>query len=445
MPPKRAENKQLSALNWFLTFPQSGQELTKDKCLERIFLKWKQEKFEFIIIAQELHESGEPHLHLVLSFKDKLRTRNRGEFDFIAQKHGNYQTVRHIKKTIAYVLKQDPQPLTYGKIPEVKRDSGKQKHSKSKEVVELLKSGSSMETIFEKHPDYFLLNKKKIEDLASWLAIKAHRESLPLIKFPLSYEGEDPGTLTIVDWLNKNLSSPMPFKAPHLYIHGPTNHCKTSLVNLLGKFIPIYYMPTEDFYDFYADKDYHLCVLDEFKATKTIQFLNLWLQGCTMNIRKKGSQALKISNIPTIILSNYSLDECYTKILKNKNPDDPPQRIVNDKLDTLKGRLTIVELWSPIEVDKIKITPLKSIPEEITTQFIPPEDDSQPKDPPDCSETIAEVPLIDLEPATPPTQIKEFDWGIDFCKKRTREETNSENEEENDNFLQIPLRKKYKF
>ena len=119
-------------------------------------------------------------------------------------------------------------------------------------------------------------------------------------------------------------------------------------------------MPTEDFYDFYADKDYHLCVLDEFKATKTIQFLNLWLQGCTMNIRKKGSQALKVSNIPTIILSNYSLDECYSKTLKHKNVDGEivSERVVNDKLDTLKGRLCIVELWNPIEVNDIIITPL---------------------------------------------------------------------------------------
>jgi len=217
----------------------------------------------------------------------------------------------------------------------------------------------------------FLQNKKKIEDLSSWLAIKAYRESLPLIKFPLSYEGEDAGTRTIVDWLNKNLSSPMPFREPHLYIHGPTKYCKTSLINLLGQFIPIYYMPTEDFYDFYADKEYHLCVLDEFKATKTIQFLNLWLQGCTMNLRKKGSQALKISNIPTIILSNYSLEECYTKTIKSKNSDEPPQKLVNDKLATLLGRLVIVELWNPIEVNKIQITPLiRTIRQIVTIELL---------------------------------------------------------------------------
>lgn len=436
-------NRQLSARNWFLTFPQSGRAITKDEVLLRLFSKWEKEKFDFIIIAQETHQDGEPHLHLVISFKERLRTRNRGEFDFLLQKHGNYQTVKNIKATIRYVTKSDPQPLKYGNIPDVRcqKDSGKPKQSKSQVVVELLKSGNTLDQIFEEHPAYVLQNKKKIEDLASWLAIKAHRESLALIKYPLSYEGEDTGTRTIVDWLNKNLSSPMPFKEPHLYIHGPTNYCKTSLVNLLGKFIPIYFIPTEDFYDFYQDKDYHLSVLDEFKATKTIQFLNLWLQGSTMVLRKKGSQALKVWNIPTIILSNYSLEECYSKTFKSKNDQGEiiNERIVNDKLDTLKGRLLIVELWNPIEVDKIIVTPL--FPEKLANNpYIPPEDDSQPRNNlPDCPE----VQLVPDEepadqPATPP--LDQFDVLITAADEQNTQKRLSEEEQED--FLQI--RKRFK-
>lgn len=95
----------------------------------------------------------------------------------------------------------------------------------------------------------------------------------------------------------------------------------------------------EDFYDFYFDEKFDLVVLDEFKGQKTIQFLNLWLQGGDMTIRKKGSQYIKRKNLPMIILSNYSLDDCYKDQLK---------------LSTLRARLLEIALTSPIDLDNIK-------------------------------------------------------------------------------------------
>lgn len=371
---KKNKNKQLQAKNWLLTFPQCliKKEVAKDNILK----KWKEQDFTFAIIAEEKHQSGDPHLHILLSFKDKLITRDRHLFDFIAEKHGSYETVRSIKDAVRYVMKENNY-LTIGNTPS---ESGSQKTSKSTAVAEMLKSGSTLEQIWETEPGYFLQNKKKIQELYYWLQSYHQSKKLPGIKFPISYKGENQQVSLIVEWLNTNLSSSMPFKAKHLYIYGPSNFCKTSLVMKVSSFIPVYDMPMmEDFYDFFVNDRFHLCLLDEFRAHKTIQFLNLWLQGSSMNLRMKGSQLLKTQNLPTIILSNYSLDECYPKTDINK-------------LITLENRLTVIKLEQPIDIDNIIIEPLNgnqpNIPEDLSQARIEVEQlmDTQPNE--DCFTTI---------------------------------------------------------
>ena len=78
------------------------------------------------------------------------------------------------------------------------------------------------------------------------------------------------------------------------------------------------------------------------QRSKTIQFLNQFLQGSAMPIRKKGSQGMKYKNLPVLILSNYRLSECYLKA-------------ANDgRLNTLECRLEIVEIDSFIDFYKNK-------------------------------------------------------------------------------------------
>ena len=96
----------------------------------------------------------------------------------------------------------------------------------------------------------------------------------------------------------------------------------------------IFSIPTdEDYNDLYTD-DCDLAVLDEFRGQRTIQWLNLFLQGGMMPIKKKGSQYLKTKNVPTIILSNYPINEVYT------HADYSP----------LLTRLTIVKVTKFIDV-----------------------------------------------------------------------------------------------
>lgn len=107
----------------------------------------------------------------------------------------------------------------------------------------------------------------------------------------------------------------------------------------------IYIMPRdEDFYDGYDDDDYDLCVLDEFKSSKTIQFLNGWLDGNPMPIRKKGSQGIKRKNLPTIIISNWPVEQNYKAAIEKNS----------SAVDSLIDRLEIVNVTNNFELDFIE-------------------------------------------------------------------------------------------
>lgn len=80
--------------------------------------------------------------------------------------------------------------------------------------------------------------------------------------------------------------------------------------------------------------------MDEFRATKTIQFLNHFLDGSHMPLRQKGRQTVKTDNLPVIILSNYSLDECYC-------------HSGDEKLETLRARLCEICIPAGVFVGEI--------------------------------------------------------------------------------------------
>lgn len=321
----------MQAKNFFITFPQCGT--TKQQALDNI--RAAGFGLKGAIVAQEQHADGAPHLHIGLFLADKLSTRNPHVFDFIAQSHGNYQTMTHTKACCRYITKDDAEPLIFGDVPNYSEDSSR---SKSDSVAGMIESGSTLQDVAAAYPGFFLLNKRKVEDFAAFCSEKRLLLSLRPMTLPIRYNGQSRATASIIEWLNTNLRTVRPFKSPQLYIFGPHNHFKTTLVQTLESYLKIYRLPPlEDYYDYYNDS-YELCVIDEFKANKTIQFLNEFLQGSTMNLKIKGSQIIKRANPPVIILSNYAPTECYKDL---------------NKIETLLTRLQVIELDSPIDIENI--------------------------------------------------------------------------------------------
>ena len=96
---------------------------------------------------------------------------------------------------------------------------------------------------------------------------------------------------------------------------------KTGFLQLLREFFTSYEVPTdEDFYDLYPNPEPSLTYIDEFKGQKRIQWLNRWLEGVEMTLRIKNGQVLKLTNPMCVLISNYSLEECYHEAL-NRNPN----------------------------------------------------------------------------------------------------------------------------
>lgn len=102
--------------------------------------------------------------------------------------------------------------------------------------------------------------------------------------------------------------------------------------------------PDEDYYDDYEDNKYQLIAIDEFKAQKTQQQLNRWLDGQEMSVKKKGFQGYKRDNLPFIIISNYAPEDVYPKLF------------AFGQLGPFLSRLEVVKV-EKIDLDNITLNP----------------------------------------------------------------------------------------
>jgi len=336
-PPKemkRSEKKgfRMAGKNFTITFPQC--DVKKEVAVERIEQKFGSE-LKGYLVCEEAHKDGTPHLHVFLQFHNRKNFKTEKCFDFIGGQHGNYQVTKSVKAWVEYCTK-GPNYVAKGVDVEAIK---KKKAQKNEEVALSIMAGESIAEINKKHPGYVMINKRKLEEYESWIKCEsAKKQKIDWI--PPKLDGLTDANLQIATWICSNIRQNRAFKAPQLYIWGARNLGKTSLVEWLEKYLSVYHMPTtEEFYDLYSD-DYDLVVIDEFKGQKTIQWMNQFLQGSPMPIRKKGSQSMKYKNLPVVILSNYRLSECYVKA-------------ANDgRLSTLEARLEVVEVEKFIDFYK---------------------------------------------------------------------------------------------
>lgn len=94
--------------NFFLTYPQCN--LSKLEASEQLQHKLA---LDYLLIAQELHEDGNPHLHALITSKNKANIKNANFFD-LGLHHGNYQTAKNTDDVKNYIMKSDPSPLEIG-------------------------------------------------------------------------------------------------------------------------------------------------------------------------------------------------------------------------------------------------------------------------------------------------------------------------------------------
>jgi len=295
---------------------------------------------DWAIIAQELHQDGTPHLHLLVRLAKKTNIRNMSHLDAIAGQHGNYQSAKNLRAVLKYVRKSDARPLEQGPVPTaLDMVESNSKISQGELVFEKLVSGKPIREIVHDHPSYAMVNFRKMKEMNGYLQMKT--ETTPSLTIH-SHSTTSWTTNKAMGWFRLNLSSPRDFKQPQLWLWGPANTRKTSAVLLFMKFKRVYIVPHEEFDDFYADDDFDFAFLDEFTpGCRKVDFLKVFLQGGPASIRVKGSQSLKQKNIPVVICSNFSPAECFS----------------GKDLDAMLCRLNVIEVSQPLDLDAVSVTP----------------------------------------------------------------------------------------
>nr|AWD84456.1 replication initiation protein [Cotton leaf curl virus] len=105
MPPKRFL---INSKNYFLTYPKCS--LTKEEALSQIKNFQTHTSKKYIKICRELHEDGEPHLHVLIQFEGKYKCQNMRFFDLVspsrsAHFHPNIQGAKSSSYVMAYTEK----------------------------------------------------------------------------------------------------------------------------------------------------------------------------------------------------------------------------------------------------------------------------------------------------------------------------------------------------
>jgi len=199
--------------------------------------------------------------------------------------------------SVNYLKKEDSTPIVFGTVPEPSMSTlpkqrgnataGKQKKL-TDSIAESLQSGSSPVDILKQHPGFYLLNKQKVDSLYTMLQSEKLKPLLKPWPANLLYQGTSSSTRLLVDWCNSNINCKRPFKQKQLYLFGPVNSRKTSFLKVLLEYCTSAIIPTdEDWFDLYTVPEPQLCYMDEFKGQRKIQWLNEFLQGGPMHIRRR--------------------------------------------------------------------------------------------------------------------------------------------------------------
>nr|AHA80812.1 replicase [Bhendi yellow vein mosaic virus] len=108
----------MNAKNYFLTYPKCS--LTKEEALSQIQNLETPTNKKFIKICRELHENGEPHLHVLIQFEGKYKCQNQRFFDLVSPSrsvhfHPNIQGAKSSSDVKSYIDK-DGDTLEWGEF-----------------------------------------------------------------------------------------------------------------------------------------------------------------------------------------------------------------------------------------------------------------------------------------------------------------------------------------
>ncbi|UAU47039.1 Rep [Chicken proventriculitis-associated circular virus 30] len=315
--PQKPTNWRLQAKNLYLTYPQC--HTTKEALLQNSIKKFG-EALKWIVISEEEHLDGTPHLHVSLALSTMYASRVPTDLDCLVEssshpqgKHGNYQATRGIKKNLEYVTKKGKY-LTHGDI-DLAAIMAK-KGSVYQPIIEELMNGKTPDEIFKAYPLEYFSKRKEIEGFHhTYLRVRGESQK-PKLKAVNLRGPSCPVLQQLHNWLKQNLvmldiAKRTP-RMKHLYLCGPPGMGKSHLLNQLRDKLRVYDCPAEQWNDSYADGIYDLIVFDEFQGHKAINQMNTITDGYPTPLIRRGTHPyLKQDKLPVIICANKLPQDTY--------------------------------------------------------------------------------------------------------------------------------------
>nr|AHI17210.1 Replication-associated protein [Tomato yellow leaf curl virus] len=233
-PPKRF---QINCKNYFLTYPKCS--LAKEEALSQLQNLETPTNKKYIKVCRELHENGEPHLHVLIQFDGKFKCQNQRFFDLVspsraAHFHPNIQGAKSSSDVKSYVDK-DGDTVDWGEFQIDGRSARGGQQSANDAYAAALNSGSKSEAlriIKELIPKDYIL---QFHNLNSNLDRIFQEPPAPYISpFLSSSFNQVPDELEV--WVSENVvsSAARPWRPNSIVIEGDSRTGKTMWARSLG-------------------------------------------------------------------------------------------------------------------------------------------------------------------------------------------------------------------
>nr|UUV61420.1 C1 [Tomato mottle leaf curl virus] len=236
MPPTK--RFQINSKNYFLTYPKCT--LSKEEALSQLLALQTPTNKLFVRVSRELHEDGEPHLHVLIQFEGKYNCKNNRFFDLIsptrsAHFHPNIQGAKSSSDVKTYVEK-DGDFIDHGVFQIDGRSARGGQQSANDTYAKVLNAGSVMEALNilrEEQPKDFVLQQHNIRSNLERIFQKPPEPWVPL--FPLSSFTEVPEEMQ--EWADDCFGrdpAARPARPISIIIEGESRTGKTMWARTLG-------------------------------------------------------------------------------------------------------------------------------------------------------------------------------------------------------------------
>ncbi|AVP27502.1 Rep [Boerhavia golden mosaic virus] len=237
MPRKGAFS--INARNYFLTYPKCS--LTKEEALSQIQKLNTPVNKKFIKICRELHEDGQPHLHVLIQFEGKYNCSNNRFFDLVsptrsAHFHPNIQGAKSSSDVKSYIAK-DGDTIDWGEFQIDGRSARGGKQSTNDTYAKALNAASAdeaLQIIKEEQPQHFFLQHHNIVANAARIFRKPVSQWVP--PFPISSFVNVPHQMRqwADDYFGRDAAA-RPERPKSIIIEGDSRTGKTMWARALGK------------------------------------------------------------------------------------------------------------------------------------------------------------------------------------------------------------------